>query len=70
MSHSFNPSCDCKRCVKEKARRTAQSQNDPRRMASAFKKLKTRKTPREKIASREEQHARYIDCGPAAWDDR
>jgi len=21
-------------------------------------------------ASREEQHARYIDCGPAAWDDR
>jgi|HubBroStandDraft_2_1064218.scaffolds.fasta_scaffold02174_5 hypothetical protein len=21
-------------------------------------------------ASRAEQHARYIDCGPAAWDDR
>lgn len=21
-------------------------------------------------ASREEQHARYIDCGPLAWDDR
>lgn len=21
-------------------------------------------------ASREEQNARYIDCGPAAWDDR
>jgi hypothetical protein len=21
-------------------------------------------------ASREEQHARYIDCGYAAWDDR
>jgi hypothetical protein len=21
-------------------------------------------------ASREEQHARYIDCGPQAWDDR
>jgi len=21
-------------------------------------------------ASREEQHARYIDCGPGAWDDR
>jgi hypothetical protein len=24
----------------------------------------------ERIASAEEQHARYIDCGPAAWDDR
>jgi hypothetical protein len=26
--------------------------------------------PAEKKASREEQHARYIDCGPQAWDDR
>jgi hypothetical protein len=24
----------------------------------------------QKIASANEQHARYIDCGPAAWDDR
>ncbi len=24
----------------------------------------------EKQAMREEQHARYIDCGPQAWDDR
>jgi hypothetical protein len=24
----------------------------------------------ERIASAEEQHARYIDCGPANWDDR
>jgi hypothetical protein len=23
-----------------------------------------------KGASREEQHARYIDCGPQAWDDK
>ena len=23
-----------------------------------------------KSASRAEQHARYIDCGPANWDDR
>lgn len=23
----------------------------------------------EKIASREVQHARYLDCGPGAWDD-
>lgn len=26
--------------------------------------------PTESRASREEQQARYIDCGPAAWDDR
>lgn len=26
--------------------------------------------PRERTASREEQQSRYIDCGPAAWDDR
>jgi hypothetical protein len=24
----------------------------------------------EKVASREVQHARYLDCGPQAWDDR
>ena len=24
----------------------------------------------ERIASREVQYARYLDCGPAAWDDR
>lgn len=23
---------------------------------------------RPKVASREEQHARYLDCGPQAWD--
>lgn len=23
-----------------------------------------------RVASREEQRARYIDCGPQAWDDR
>ncbi len=23
-----------------------------------------------RTASRSEQHARYIDCGPASWDDR
>lgn len=25
---------------------------------------------RNSVASREEQRARYIDCGPGAWDDR
>jgi len=24
----------------------------------------------ERKASRDEQHSRYLDCGPAAWDDR
>jgi hypothetical protein len=33
-------------------------------------KRPTRTRNRERKASREEQHARYIDCGPAAWDDR
>ena len=26
--------------------------------------------PKRRVASREEQHGRYLDCGPAAWDDR
>ena len=26
--------------------------------------------PAPRNASREDQHARYIDCGPQAWDDR
>lgn len=25
---------------------------------------------RERVASREEQHSRYLDCGPQAWDDK
>ena len=29
---------------------------------------KRRRVVRE--ASREEQHGRYLDCGPGAWDDR
>ena len=26
--------------------------------------------PKRRFASRDEQHARYLDCGPGAWDDR
>lgn len=29
-----------------------------------------RRSRRSRNASREEQHGRYIDCGPGAWDDR
>lgn len=36
---------------------------------AAQKKRITRKY-KERYASRAEQHARYIDCGPSAWDDR
>ena len=28
------------------------------------------KRQRRDIADRETQHARYIDCGPQAWDDQ
>lgn len=31
---------------------------------------KGRGKPRERRAPRAEQYARYIDCGPSAWDDR
>jgi hypothetical protein len=30
MSHHYNVNCVCSRCIKERARRTAQSVNDPR----------------------------------------
>ena len=33
-------------------------------------RTQTRASDGERIASAEEQHARYIDCGPQAWDDR
>ena len=29
-----------------------------------------RKASRSEHASREEQNARYLDCGPLAWDDK
>lgn len=31
---------------------------------------KHRRAPRERIASREVQYARYLDCGPLNWDDK
>lgn len=68
MSHPYDKtaSCQCERCTKERARRAKQS-------AGSAPKLKTPK-PRAlktaRYASREEQHGRYIDSGPGAWDDR
>lgn len=66
MSHPYNAAagCDCMRCTRERARRAAQS------AAALDKQLPKQRRTRERVASRAEQHARYIDCGPAAWDDR
>lgn len=66
MSHPYDKTanCECTRCVKERTRRAAQS------AANAQPKPVRYRAPRERVASREEQHARYIDCGPQAWDDR
>lgn len=65
MSHSYTPHCDCQRCTREAGRRAAQAASDPRRVP----KLR-RTAPASRGASRAEQHGRYVDCGPGAWDDR
>lgn len=40
-------------------------------LSSEVKQLnKAPKRYRPRFASKEEQTARYIDCGPSAWDDR
>jgi hypothetical protein len=69
MTHCYTLSCDCSRCVREKQRREKQSNSDPRRLSAAARNIR-RGRARERIASPAEQHARYIDCGPQAWDDR
>lgn len=33
-------------------------------------RLRRRSPTQEQYADRETQHGRYLDCGPAAWDDR
>ena len=63
MSHPYDNACDCKRCIKETARRAVQSAADPRN------KPQRRAAPR-RHASKEEQYGRYLDCGPSAWDDK
>lgn len=74
MSHPYdkNSACQCKRCVKERTRRAAQSQAH-QTYGHAAVKIETlwRNNKRaRRIASRTEQQARYLDCGPQAWDDR
>jgi|SRR5882672_1640389 len=38
--------------------------------APEVNELRKARKRRRTTASREEQRARYLDCGPAAWDDR
>jgi hypothetical protein len=54
-AHPYTADCQCFRC---KGIRNRPQQS-----------IKLRK-PKERTATSEEQHARYIDCGPQNWDDR
>lgn len=64
LRHAYLLGCACARCVKERARRDAQgAQTADHKRQRRYKRAETR-------ASREEQHGRYIDTGPQAWDDR
>jgi hypothetical protein len=67
MKHAFEPTCTCAKCVKEAARRAAQRATAP---APAMPWSGHPKQGRRHTASRAEQYGRYLDCGPAAWDDR
>lgn len=70
MSHPFDKlaNCQCARCVKERLRRAHQSADSA--ASQIFKRPIRVARVKPRVASREEQHARYIDCGPGAWDDR
>lgn len=59
MKHDYKPECQCYRCKGIR--------NAPRHKPSATMRFDRR---RKEHASRDEQHARYLDCGPANWDDR
>lgn len=65
MSHPYDKgaNCQCTRCTKERARRFMQAPVKAQGPAE-------RKRGLRRNASKAEQHARYIDCGPGAWDDR
>jgi len=71
MKHPFNPEhrADCTRCSNERARREREA--EAYRAAHPEAPARGRKRPATpRNASRAEQHARYLDCGPGAWDDR
>lgn len=64
MKHDYDPSCLCYRC---KGIRNSPNFVSPGATGNPRKRKPYRKL---KVASREEQHGRYLDCGPQAWDDR
>lgn len=65
--HAYLLGCACARCVKERARRDAQgAQTADHTRQRRYKRSRARAG----VASRGEQAARYLDCGPQAWDDR
>jgi len=66
MKHPYDSSCACKRCTREKARRA----NEQRPVNAAPVMPWSGRKRSRRYASRVEQYGRYIDCGPAAWDDR
>lgn len=75
MKHPYdrNSDCQCNRCVKERARRAEQTAVS--NASAAAYRIRARRSRHcaviaDRVATREEQHARYIDCGPQAWDDR
>ena len=69
MKHSYNVACGCPRCGRERARRQAQADRDATaRVMARMRRPSARR--RERVASLEEQHGRYLDAGPGAWDDR
>lgn len=73
MSHPFDKlsGCTCDRCTRERARRAAQAASKP--MWAAVDKQRAagiRFVAPKRTATRKQQHATYLDCGPGAWDDR
>lgn len=56
--HEYNPECQCYKCKGIR--------NNPQ--VNHHRPKHRQSKPRH--ASREEQHARYLDSGPSAWDDR
>jgi hypothetical protein len=68
MKHAYDKTanCQCERCTKERSRRSLQAADSQtgKIILPARKRL-----ARTRVASRAEQHARYIDSGPQNWDD-
>jgi hypothetical protein len=58
--HDYDRNCQCYRC---KGIRNAPGRKQVGKYHSVSKRA-------ERKATRAEQHARYLDCGPQAWDDR